>query len=46
VEIESCEIRDVGFRKVSNDCIKDSLGISGNTLMSTTPLDAMAYGLH
>jgi hypothetical protein len=46
VEIESFEIWDVGFPKVSSDGISDSSGMSGNTLLSTTLLDAMIYGLH
>jgi hypothetical protein len=46
VEIERVEISDVGFPKVSSDDIKDSSGMSGKTLLSTTLLDAMMYGLH
>jgi hypothetical protein len=38
--------RVVGFPKASNDGVTDSLGMSGNTLLSTTGLDVMTYGLH
>lgn len=46
VEMESCEIWDAGFLKICSNCIKDSLGMLGRTLLSTTLLDAMMYGLH
>lgn len=46
VETERCEIWDGGFPKVCSNGISDSVGMSGNTLLSMTRLDAMTYGLH
>jgi hypothetical protein len=44
--LRSFEIWDVGYPKVSSNGIKDSSGMSGKTLLSTTLLDAMMYSLH
>jgi hypothetical protein len=46
VDIERLEMGDVGLPKVFNEVISISLGMSGSTLLSTTRLDAMMYGLH
>jgi hypothetical protein len=46
VEIGRCVMLDVIFPNARREGISVSLGISGKTLLSTTRLDAMTYGLH
>jgi hypothetical protein len=46
VDIERLGIGFMGLPKVCNEGIRISLVMSGSTLLSTTRLDAMMYGLH
>jgi hypothetical protein len=46
VQIGSCVMLHVIFPNARRKCISASLGMSGKTLLSTTGLDAITYGLH
>jgi hypothetical protein len=45
-KIASCQISDVGFPKVSGVGSKAASRMSARTLLITTLLDAVMYGLH